>query len=175
MATDTVGPDAGILFVDSSGGAPVLRVVDAMGPNAPANPAQGETWLDTGGTAPVLRAFDGTEYVRVSGHPIPGHAPTIITIYELAAALRVSVSPDSLAEPELTIIARLGAVAESLVELHAPNAPEVVKAEAMIRIAGYLYDSPSAGAMQRYANAWANSGAAALLNPWVERRAILPE
>ncbi len=101
-------------------------------------------------------------------------APSI-TVNQLGAALRITVGDSDLRDPELTIITRLAAAAQALVQKYAPDAPPEIMAEAVVRIAGYLYDAPPAGAAQRYANAYVNSGAAALLNPWIERRAILPE
>ena len=37
-------------------------------------------------------------------------------------------------------------------------------------MAGYLYDSPTAGSDMKYSDAWRNSGAASLIARWVVRR-----
>lgn len=147
--------------------------VDVVGAIAPARPVLGGTWLDTSNlSGPVLRVYDGTDWVRALPEPVPGYAPIDVSTGDIAVALRVVVSPSDLIQPELTIIARLGAMAQELVNENAPNAPPPVRAESIIRICGYVYDAPSSAAAQRFANAWVNSGAAALCNPWVVRRAI---
>ena len=53
----------------------------------------------------------------------------------------------------------------------APDAPEAIADEATIRMTATLYDSPTAAAGDRYAAAWRNSGAEALVSRWVVRRA----
>ena len=45
--------------------------------------------------------------------------------------------------------------------------------EAIVRMAAYLYDSPTAASGDRYAAAWRNSGAESLVSRWVIRRAIV--
>ena len=81
------------------------------------------------------------------------------------------------------IIQRVGSVASERVERETSNAPQSVRDESMIRYAGYLY-SADFGAIRKesigpldvehitnHANAWRNSGAAALLSPYKIRRA----
>ena len=75
-----------------------------------------------------------------------------------------------LVEPLLGIITRLHGVGEATVDLLAPDAPVAVKDEAVIRYASYLYDQPSGTSGDRYAAAWRNSGAGALVAGWVIRR-----
>ncbi|MYA42601.1 MAG: hypothetical protein F4Z31_12715 [Gemmatimonadetes bacterium] len=78
--------------------------------------------------------------------------------------------------------ARLLAVATTLVERYAPNAPEAIQNEAVIRVAGWLGQTP-AGSFTRvqtgpreteYApgqkGALRHSGAMSLLAPWKVRR-----
>ena len=89
---------------------------------------------------------------------------TLLQVGELASALRVSL--DNHLE-----VYRLGSVAEALIEKRAGGAPKVIKQEAVIRIAGYLYDMPESPSGDRYASAWRNSGAGSLLDPWIVRRA----
>ena len=50
-------------------------------------------------------------------------------------------------------------------------APADIKDEATIRVAGYLYDQPTAAEGDRFAFAFRSSGAAGLLSPWVSKRA----
>ena len=47
-----------------------------------------------------------------------------------------------------------------------PDAPETTHNEAVIRLAGYLFDVPAAGRGAAYANAFRNSGAASSLLPY---------
>ena len=86
---------------------------------------------------------------------------------------------------------RLHSVCLSLIERYAPGAPDDVKSEALIRMAGYLHASDGAMAMfqqiqitgsagaavdLRFRSACQSamrcSGAAALLSPWRVRRAV---
>ena len=81
-----------------------------------------------------------------------------ITVAQLAAAMRVGNTTVETAE-----VTRLLAYATEAVTKHAPDAPDVVQNEAVVRLAGYLFDQPFAGSGGRYANALRNSGAAAIL------------
>ena len=81
----------------------------------------------------------------------------------------------------------LGSTAAAIVERYAPAAPQAVKNEAVIRLAGWLRSSPpgdlvptGAGGLEftwRPAgrNALRNSGAAGLLAPWHRPRAMVLE
>ena len=51
----------------------------------------------------------------------------------------------------------------------APDAPQDVGAEAIIRAVGYLYDGLDVEG--EYPSVWVRSGAKALLKPWTKRRA----
>ena len=78
---------------------------------------------------------------------------------------------------------RLIEVGSALVERYAPLAPEAVKNEAIVRVAGYLQESPPApirsertGEIQTSyfrdsLSALRHSGAMAILSPWKIRRA----
>ena len=95
-----------------------------------------------------------------------------VTVAQLAVALRLSTDP--LLEPNPAIsslLTRQLGVAEAFIEVYAPDAPQDVKNEATIRMAGYLFDSPTAPSQQRYTSIFYNSGASALLAPWMDRRA----
>ena len=93
-----------------------------------------------------------------------------VTVTQLAAAIRAGDGVAAPTEPLLGILTRLEGVATATVQLLAPDAPIGIQDEAAIRYAGYLYDTPSAAAGDRYAAAWRNSGAAALVAAWVVRR-----
>lgn len=90
-----------------------------------------------------------------------------LTIAQLAGALRLGDGATNPVEPELGIVTRLLAVSTATVTAYAGTAaPVEVRDEAAIRIAGYLYDQPTAAAGVEFASALRSSGAAALLAPW---------
>ncbi len=89
-----------------------------------------------------------------------------ITAGELADALRLGSTPEETAQA-----ARLLATATEAVTKHAPAAPDAIHNEAAIRFAGYLYDQPYAPRGDGWSNALRNSGATALLLPYVVHRA----
>ena len=92
--------------------------------------------------------------------------PVTLTVAQLAAAIRVGDSTEETAE-----VTRLLSYATVAVEHHAPDAPDVVHNEAVVRLAGYLYDAPNAASRTNYANAMRNSGAARILLPYRIHRA----
>lgn len=89
----------------------------------------------------------------------------------------------ALGEDDDATAQRLGSTAAELVERHAPDAPQPVKNEAVIRTAGWLREAPSSGARREdigdVSTAWSPnatgalraSGAMGLLSPWTLRRA----
>ena len=88
-----------------------------------------------------------------------------ITTAALAAKIRVSADPTTPpAEPELGIVEGLRSVADELINLYAPDAPDSVKDEAAVRFVGYLYDAPAGGAV--HVDAMRHSGAMSLLAWW---------
>lgn len=117
--------------------------------------------------------------------PWPSTADSVATAI---SALKDAVKPGaSNAEIE-----RLGLVSSVRVEQYAPGAPDVIRTEALIRYAGYLYEAGKSdfGATRGksrdlgsgfpsvqndnktdHAVAFRHSGAAALLSPWKRRRA----
>lgn len=75
-----------------------------------------------------------------------------LTAAQLAAAMRLIPDAATAVPAEYAdTVTRLLGVTEALVEQYAPNAPEVVRDEARVRLAGYLFDrppeTPSAGAL----------------------------
>ena len=94
-----------------------------------------------------------------------------VTLTQLAAALRLGDGENPPTEPVAGLITRLLGVSQAFVARAAPEAPVAIADEATIRMTAYLYDSPTAAAGGRYAQAWRNSGAEALVSRWVVRRA----
>ena len=91
-----------------------------------------------------------------------------LTIAELLAALRLTDTTEELAEAT-----RLHGLASEITITTAPDAPDVVQNECVVRVAAYLYDMPTASAGDGYANAWRNSGAGRLALPYIVHRAGL--
>lgn len=89
-----------------------------------------------------------------------------LTAAQLAEAIRLGSTPE-----ETTQSTRLLAVATAAVTKHAPDAPDVVQDEAVIRVAGYLFDMPQAGRGAGYADILRNSGALGILLPYRVHRA----
>ena len=87
-----------------------------------------------------------------------------LTVPQLTNALRVGDTPE-----ETEIVTRLLAVGTELVGQYAPDAPDAILDEAVVRTAGYLFDQPTVS--NRSPNALRNSGAAALLAPYRVQRA----
>ena len=114
--------------------------------------------------------------LEVSAKINPGMTPSDpITLVELAAGMRLGDGVDSPTEPILGIVTRLHATSWAQIESYAPFAPDVVKAEAMVRLASYLYDQPTTSFNDVYSASLRNSGAESLLNPYVQRRAgVIP-
>ena len=93
-----------------------------------------------------------------------------VDVTQLAASLRLTDGTAAPTEPILSILTRLLGVAEAFVSLRASGAPQATKDEAVVSMASYMYDRPKAAAETRYADAWANSGAAFIVAPWVIQR-----
>ena len=105
----------------------------------------------------------------------PGPAPALIT----AAALAVAIG----AEDDEAAAERLAEVGTAIVNRYAPGAPEILRREAVIRFAGYLWGSEFGGVrkegigpqeveyVSNHASMFRNCGAAALLTTWRVRRA----
>ena len=94
-----------------------------------------------------------------------------VDLIQLAAALRLGDGETAPTEPVAGLLVRLLRVSQDFVTLAAPEAPEGIADEAAIRMTATLYDAPTAAAGDRYAAAWRNSGAEALVSRWVVRRA----
>ena len=84
-----------------------------------------------------------------------------LTAAELANAMRVGDTAEETAE-----VTRLLSYAAEAVVKQAPNAPNPVHNEACVRLSSYLFDQPTAGIGDRFANAMRNSGAGRILLPY---------
>ena len=89
-----------------------------------------------------------------------------LTVTELLAALRLGSGTEETAEATRLLAYASGAVAK-----YAPDAPDTAHNEAVIRVAGYLFDQPFTSRDSAYANALRNSGAASILLPYRIHRA----
>ena len=89
-----------------------------------------------------------------------------LSVNALLAALRLG---DTTAEVEQAT--RLLAYATAAVTKNAPEAPDVIQDEAVVRLAGYLFDQPFTGRGALFANAGRNSGAWSILLPYRIHRA----
>ena len=112
----------------------------------------------------------------------PWPAATAV-VSRTAAVSRLKAAIAGRAAKSDAVTCTLGELAAARVERDAPGAPQAVKDEAVIRLAGYWSQADfgtirkeEAGPMVRefvtnHANAWRSSGAAGLLAPWKIRRA----
>ena len=81
-----------------------------------------------------------------------------VTTDNLITALRLGDTSEERATAD-----RLRSAAQELVNEEAPNAPDVLKDEAVIRLCGYWYDQPNAHRGAAFANAFRNSGAQSIV------------
>ena len=84
-----------------------------------------------------------------------------VTTDNLIIALRLGDTTE-----ERAIADRLRQVAVEVVDKTAPDAPTIIKDEAIIRLCGYWFDQPQAARGTAYASAMRNSGAKAILLPY---------
>ena len=90
-----------------------------------------------------------------------------LTLADIAIALRISADGADIPQAQQNVLTRLQGVAEAHIDIKAPEAPDAVRDESIIRMVGYLYDSPTASRRDSFANAFVNSGAGALLTHWI--------
>ena len=95
-----------------------------------------------------------------------------LTNQELAAHLGIITSDTQpIPGPYVTqVVDDLQAAAE-LVEKRAPLAPTNSQNRAVVLICGYWFQAPRAAPQRFGYSAWLHSGAAAILKPWIVRRA----
>ena len=95
-----------------------------------------------------------------------------VTVADIALDLRLIAAPfEAVPDGQALIIGRHLTTAESLVAERSAGAPEHLQDAATLAIAAYLYDKPSAPGGRQFAEAWSNSGAAALLSRYIRRQA----
>ena len=93
-----------------------------------------------------------------------------LTIEVLAHAMRITPSPTTTLTAEQTVtVTRLLSSTSAMVENYAADAPEAVANESVIRLAGWLHDTPPG---RQNADALGLSGARSMLGPWRLRRAL---
>ena len=97
-----------------------------------------------------------------------GAATGVLHVNDLRAALKYGNSTAETVE-----LTRLLAVGSELVSRHTNGSaiPDDIRAEAIIRVCGYIVDSPFSSPGSGYAGVFHNSGARGLLHPWREQRA----
>ena len=90
---------------------------------------------------------------------------------------------DALGLTDESTLDRLGSTAAELVERYAPDAPQPVKNESVIRASGWLHEQPAAAVRSEsvgdistsyaatHTSPLRHSGATALLSAWKQRRA----
>ena len=120
--------------------------------------------------------------------PLPTDAATIEAARNYLAR-EIGMNAPASREAETDLIERIDglmAAASALVEREAPSAPQAVRNEAVVRMAGYLRQSDYGGIRREgvgegardveyvttHAGAFRRSGAKALLSPWKRRRAL---
>ena len=90
-----------------------------------------------------------------------------LTVAQLREAIRAGTSARETAE-----LTRILTFSEGFVGRYAPDAPEAVRDEAAISLAGYIFDSPTAAGMARHANLFLNSRAQSILSSYKARRGL---
>ena len=90
-----------------------------------------------------------------------------VSVGNLAVSLRlVADSTDTVDAGTAEMLTRLIGAGDALLATTAPDAPDAIKDQALIQFASYVYDQPL-GRRDAYAHAWGNSGAGALVMPWL--------
>lgn len=96
--------------------------------------------------------------------------PVTITVAELGEAIRLGDTAAETAEATRLLAYATEAASRFLGDAY-DAAPEAVLNEAVVRLAGYLYDSPTSSSGRGFANALRNSGAGQVLLPYRVHRA----
>ena len=89
---------------------------------------------------------------------------------QLAIHLRISTDDAAPTGALATVLDRIVATSTAMVEKFAPDAPVAIKDEAVVRLAGWLYDSDPSGANPGGPVALRASGAASILGGYRVRR-----
>ena len=94
-----------------------------------------------------------------------------VTVADLGVDLRlIATTADALPAGQSAILARHLAAAEAIItERTQAGVPDALRDAAVVAVAAYGYDRPTAAGGMRFANAWRNSGAAELLSAYINR------
>ena len=96
-----------------------------------------------------------------------------VSLESLAVELRIiSEVTDDLPAGQAATLTRIRAYGLIEIDLVAPNAPEVAKDIALVRLSGYLFEAPPAPVGSGFADSMRNSGALSVLSRYIVRRAI---
>lgn len=94
-----------------------------------------------------------------------------VTVAELAGALRINDGSAAPPAPTDGILTRLLAVSVAHISKRvSDDCPQDVQDEGAIRLSAYLFDQPNYARGASMHSAFRNSGAAALIEPWRQRR-----
>ena len=94
-----------------------------------------------------------------------------LSVEDLAVAIKLTMDGEDLLPSDERELTRMLANAEAEILLYAPGAPEGAREEAAIRLIAYRHPIfLGKGAVM--ANAFLNSGAAAVLKPWRASRGV---
>ena len=113
-----------------------------------------------------IEAREAVEWLK-AGQPsgkIGGESPMAVDIATLAVELRLATDPASPPpEPLSGTLSRTLRAAQAIVNpsASADDAPEAIRDLAVIAVASYVFDRPTAPQGERFANPWRNSGAEA--------------
>ena len=95
-----------------------------------------------------------------------------VSVGDLALDLRlIATATEAVPAGQTAILMRHLDAAAALVTERTSGAPDSLKDAAVIAVAAYLFDRPTASGGTRYASAWTNSGASDLLAAYIRRRA----
>ena len=94
-----------------------------------------------------------------------------LTLIQLAADARLGDGVNEPPEPIKGILERWQAAAEEITTKLAPNCPAEIRDKAVSMIASSGYDLETTGRALAFNAVWYTSGAAALVSPYVVRRA----
>ena len=95
-----------------------------------------------------------------------------VSVAILATELRLHADPDSPPpEPMAGTLARTLRASQAIVDERVrDDTPTAIRDLAVIAVASYVFDRPSAASGTRFSNAWGNSGAEAMLSKWIDHQ-----
>lgn len=137
-------------------------------------PALSAVVSDADGDNHIVHVSLGEQTFLLAGQSVAfttvnaGTTTGLLHVNDLRAALKFGNTTDETVE-----LTRLLSVGSELVNRYSNGStvPDDIKAEAIIRVCGYIVDSPFSSPGDAYAGAFHNSGARGLIHPWREQRA----